>query len=110
MLAALYNIPRSADEWGFFFNHNNAEHTLIARALKAQHNIILPEYILFPVPPEYLKSWFSNHQDLHNRIDAALGIQTNNLSEFDLKDEKALESFFQFHFNEHYLANQGLKI
>ena len=111
--SSLLNVPKDKtgwDEWSF--NHAQ-QHINIIQAIQKQKGIQLNQYQLYPIN-------FSNeattltflewHQQTHLDMNNALGLQSVDLQDTNLKDQKQLESFVYYNFLEHFDANQALGI
>ena len=112
MLATLYNIPRDLNglnQMGFV----NADlHTRINLAIQQQTGRALPYYVLDPIPPDgdSLQAWLQRHQDIHNQMDAILGIAGNDISDVDFSKPDQVASWIWLHAQEHFQANLKLGI
>lgn len=86
------------------------EHQKILQAIQAQTGTELIQYQLDPISfqnPTFFLEW---HQQSHLDFDGVLGLQSNDLQDVDLKDDKQLQSFIYLNWIEHNAANQALGI
>lgn len=111
-LATLLNLPTTPELITQFSFANADSHQKIAAALQAKMTIIIPVYPLDPIPPtqEGLLDWGLNHQNAHNAQNEPLGIQGDDITAIDFKNEEQLAAWVQQHFIEHYLAETKLGV
>ena len=82
-----------------------ASHMLMLKA-----GITLPEYMLHPSNPDDTGVWEDQHQQMHQDMDALLGINGFDLTNVNFENEAYLAGWIQLHFNEHYQAANILGI
>lgn len=111
-LATLFNIPNfsDVDTQSHFSFANNDHHRQIASAVFRLYNIVLPVYLLDPMPMYSLGIWLQNHQDAHNAQNAVLGIAGNDLSDLDLSKPDQISSWIFLHAIEHRQAADKLQL
>lgn len=102
MIADLLNIPQSPEDFFSFSFANAAHHTDVVVAIRAKGGATIAPVPLDPIPPTDFQTWLSTHQQHHILIDAALGVQGNDLLDLDLKDQKQVQTWFALHANEHF--------
>ena len=108
--SGLLNVPRTQAEWdGWSFNHA-LEHQKIIQAIQAQTNVNLIQYQLDPINFNSITEWLEWHQQTHLDMDGVLGLQSNDLQDVKLDDEKNRESFIYLNWTEHFAANQVLGV
>ena len=103
-LADLYNVPTTDEEraqWSFV---HMAHHRDIARKIYELVKVALPEYILDPIDPENTGQWEDQHQIMHNDQNVLLGIDGQDLTGLDFKDQRLLSGWIWLNANEHYRA------
>jgi hypothetical protein len=110
MLAALLNTPRTQDDWDRWSWHHLSSHTAIRQAIVAQKKIRLAEYILYPVNfgrlPDFLQANSQSHIDMLG----VLGIQSEDLQDVDIRDQRQLQAWSWIHYLDHYNAENALNI
>jgi hypothetical protein len=109
-LANLYNVP-STDaeraEWAFA---HMAHHRDINRRLYELVKAALPEYPLDQINPSDTGQWEYQHQLMHDNQNQLLGIQGQDLTGIDWKDQNLLAGWVWLNGNEHYQASAILEI
>ncbi len=109
-LANLYNVPTTdAERAQWSFSHM-AHHRDINLAIYRLIKVALPEYILDPINPEDQGEWEYQHQLMHDNQNQLLGIQGQDLTGVDWKDQRLLAGWIFLNQSEHYLASNILEI
>lgn len=106
MLVALLNVPRSDPEWAIWSFAHKQSHLAIVQAIRAAGGASLAEYQLDPIPKNDVPGWLARNQEAHNDMNGALGVQSSDLLETDLSDERQAEAWVYLHFIEHQTAEQ----
>ena len=101
MLAALLNIPRSQKLWDRWSFDNLDSHNRILAAINAKGGTPLTGYNIDPISPIDLKGWLKRHATMHEEANSKLSLQSNNLLDVNLQDEKELTSWIELHHQEH---------
>lgn len=92
---------------GWSFNHAR-DHDEIDAALLAR-GTVSPPTPLDPMPGEAgLGDWLLRHQTKHNDMNAALGLEGQDMTAFDLLTRDGLEGFAAQNFSEHDAVHQTL--
>lgn len=101
-LGPLYNISTDADFSAFAFA-NADHHTLVTQAINQNlpASQALTFYILDPIPDFDLQNWLRRHQQSHNDINSALGIQGTDLTDVNFKKQDEREAWAELHASEH---------
>jgi len=109
-LATLLNIPAVDDRNAFAeFSFSNADqHYTVTRAILAQKNIALPQYVIDPMPFSDIGVWLYEHQSWHNNINGVLGIAGLDFTSVDFSNEEQAASWVRLHFSEHLSWSQKL--
>lgn len=110
MNPSLLNPPvdrLSLGRWSFI---NQWEHSQIAEQIQSQFSIPQLTYILDPISEDDFRSWLWRHQETHNAMNSALGIQGNDLTDVDFQNREQVESWIWIHANEHIQATAILGI
>lgn len=91
--AELPEKTETAADWaGFSFSHM-AQHRDYIRVIFQRYGVSLPEYVLDPIDPQNIGAWPYHHQQMHDQINAILGIPGYNLLGMDFNDKGALETW-----------------
>ena len=96
-IADLFNIPGDDQQLFYWSRMHLVWHRSCNLAIFQQQDIILPEYLLDPLPVGDPGQWLQNHQTMHNNLDTLLGVQTYNLTDVDWGDEQQRIGWFQAH-------------
>ena len=110
MLVALLNVPRTEQEWAIWSFAHKQSHLAITKAVAAKGGAELANYQLDPIPQDDLPNWLARNQEAHNDMNGAVGAQSSDLLDTDLKDERERQSWIWLHFLEHQTAEQKLGI
>ena len=108
MLANLANVPHNQIDLLQFSFANNDDHLRIIAAIFKQGNILLPTYILDPIPTADIGAWLYVHQTVHNQMNSVLSIDGSDLTSVDFGKQDELAAWIWQHYREHYQANQTL--
>lgn len=108
MIAALYNIPTSREQWLQFSFNNFDAHEVAARLLRQTVGSSLDTFVLDPIPFDDFGSWLYTHQTAHNVVNGILGLQGNDLSEMDPQDITQVTEWIELHAKEHVAWGQAL--
>ena len=109
-VASLYNVPTNDAEletWSFV---HQAHHRDILRQIQAVYGQQLSEYALDPMDPENLQVWLDQHQDMHQQMDAVLGIAGYNLDQVEWSDPGNRAGWLFLNAQEHVQAAAKLGI
>lgn len=109
MLALLLNIPNTDEDWLTWGKHHANDHIEIIEAIAKQKGVNLAQYVLYPIDlsdPGFLE----RHQQTHLDMDNALGVQSANLQDVDLSDEKQKIAWAYANYQEHFDARSELAI
>ena len=110
MLAALLNVPHSPTDWSHFsFDHRDS-HDRIRAAIRAKKGLDLSDYQIDPINPNNVQQFLENNAQLHTDMNGALNLQSANLEDVDLQDDKQLRAWIMLHSQEHFDIEQALGI
>lgn len=109
-LADLYNVPSNDEERAQWSFAHMAHHRDINRRIYELVKIALPEYIIDPVNPSDSGEWEYQHQLMHDNQNGILGIEGQDLTGIDWKDQRTLASWIFLNSNEHYQASAILEV
>lgn len=109
-LATLLTPPNVSDTgWlNEFAFANMDEHRKIAMATQAKNNIQLTVYPLDPIEPYGFNAWLGLHQQAHNDMANALGIDNFDISDVDFRNQDQMQAWLWLHFSMHQEAAQKL--
>lgn len=110
MQAALLNVPETQNQWNIWALHHRISHDAIRQALLAQKGIALTDYQLDPINFDDMKGFLQRNSQTHQEMDAALGAQGTDLLDVDLSDERQKVAWIRIHWQEHFTAEQALKL
>lgn len=109
-LADLYNVPVTDQERAQWSFAHAAHHRDINRRIYELIKVALPEYILDPIDPSNSGAWEYLHQITHDNENQILGIQGQDLTGIDWKDQNLLAGWIFLNSSEHYQASNILEI
>lgn len=93
------------EEWAW---HNFQHHEALIQAVLKVKNIKLTAYRIWPFPKDMNSDWLEQHQQAHDDLDAALGLNGSDLSSVDYKDKRQLDAWLYQHFVSHQSAASAL--
>ncbi len=109
-IASLYNVPLSdTDRADWSFAHM-AHHRDINEKIYVLLKLALPEYILDPIDINDTGTWEYQHQLMHDVQNQVLGIEGQDLTGVDWKDQNILAAWIFLNASEHYQASNELEI
>lgn len=109
-LANLFRPAPGADGWQEFWFNNWIDHQDIQQAIQKQLSVNQDIYIINPWLDADAAAILQRHQQFHNDMDGALGINGEDLSSIDFKNERAIEEWVFAHYQDHLAAHQILGI
>lgn len=109
-LANLYNVPSTDEERAAWSFSHMAHHRDINQRIYTLVKVALPEYILDPIDPNDVGQWEYQHQLMHDTQNQILGINGQDLTGVDWKDQRILAAWIFLNSDEHYQASQILGI
>ena len=92
-LANLFNVPLTDNERASWTFSHMAHHRDINLAIYNLTKIALPEYILDPVDVNDPGQWEYQHQAMHDNQNQILGIQGQDLTGIDWKNQQLLTAW-----------------
>lgn len=110
MLAILQNVPKTPDDfeiWGF---NNRSQIDLIRYAIQVEKGINLPQYQLYPIPLDRFPEWLERKSQAHTDFNGVLGLQSSDLRDVNIQDEKQLQAWIYLQYQELYSASAVLGI
>jgi hypothetical protein len=108
MLPALENIPHSPEDWARFAWDHRDSHNRIRAAIKAKYGAVLNDYQIDPINPDSINQFLENNSQLHSDMNGVLKLQSSDLLDVDLQDERQMAAWIRLHYIEHYNAEQLL--
>src|SRR5882724_2085635 len=109
-IADLYNVPSTDAERAQWSFAHMAHHRDINRRIYELIAVALPEYIIDPVNPDNPGDWEYLHQAMHDNQNQILGIQGQDLTQVDWKDQRLLAAWIFLNSSEHVQASDILEI
>lgn len=110
MLPALEDIPHNSFEWNrWSFDHRDS-HDRIRAAILKQFGVSLTDYQIDPIDPNNITQFLQNNSSLHGDMNGVLKLQSNDLEDVNLGDEKQLEAWVRLHWQEHTYAELKLQV
>ncbi|MDE2096655.1 MAG: hypothetical protein KGL39_05355 [Patescibacteria group bacterium] len=101
MISALANIPRSPEDWRFWAWHHRDSHNRIRGAILKKFGINLTDYQVEPIDPNQMTNFLQNNASLHGDMNSTLGLQSADLEDANLGDDRELEAWIRLHWLEH---------
>lgn len=100
-LTQLRTIPATPRGWDEFqFWHYNHHKAIIAAALSVK-NVRLTLYDIFPISPDNVQGFLTNHQSLHNDMNSLYGVPGSDLSTVDFQNAKEVVAWTYLNWSEH---------
>jgi len=110
MLPALENAPKTDQQWlEWAFDHRDS-HNRIRAAIKKQYGYDLTDYQIEPINKNALTQFLQNNSQLHGDMNGILKLQSEDLEDANLQDEKELSAWIKIHYQEHVYAEAKLGI
>lgn len=109
-LAAVLYPPPTKQGWNEWTHANFQHHLAIREGLISVRGLVSTPYKLWPVSEHDFNDWLEQHQQEHNQMNQALGIQGQDISSLDLKDRVKADAWFFTHFIQHQSAAQILAL
>ncbi len=109
-LADLYNVPTTDEERAQWSFAHLAHHRDINQRIYTLIRVALPEYIIDPINIDDPGDWEYQHQLMHDEQNQILGIQGQDLTGVEWKDERLLAGWIFLNSSEHYQASAILGI
>ena len=106
-MATLLSPIRTDLELEEFSFSNQDHHIQIIKSLRRQGHD-LTQYTLDPITPEDQARWARQHAQMHLDMNAALGVNSSDLSGVDFSKPDMIASWVTTHANEHFVAAQRL--
>src|ERR1041385_2064676 len=96
-VAGLFNVPEKDEDFLVFSFANADQHALIVDRIFATKGVLLPSFVLDPIPSSDPITWLAVHQEAHNAFTAALGIAGVDLTAVDFRDPEQASSWARLH-------------
>jgi hypothetical protein len=109
-LANLYNVPVTDDERAAWAFSHMVHHRDINAKIYLLIKVALPEYVLDPINVNDTGQWEYQHQLMHDKQNQILGIQGQDLTGVNWKDQRLLDAWIWINASEHYQASAILEI
>lgn len=105
-LANLFNPE--IEGWTNFWFCNWIDHQEIQQAIQKKTGANEQVFVITPWADVDANGILQRHQQYHNNMNAALGIDGQDLSTLDFKDPRAVADWAYAHYQEHAQAHQAL--
>ena len=109
-IASLYNVPGTDSERAEWAFAHMAHHRDINAKIYLLIKVALPEYILDPFDINDTGQWEYQHQQMHDNQNQLLGIQGQDLTGVDWRDQRLLAGWVWLNASEHYQASDILEV
>lgn len=109
-LADLANVPSTDEERAQWSFAHMAHHRDINEKIYLLIKLALPEYILDPIDVNDTGTWEYQHQLMHDNFNQVLGIQGQDLTGINWKDQNELAGWIFLNQSEHFQASDILEI
>jgi hypothetical protein len=109
-IASLFNVPSTDEERAQWAFAHMAHHRDINLRIYTLVKVALPEYVLDPIDPNNVGTWEYQHQLMHDNQNQILGIDGQDLTGLDWKNENELAAWVQLNSSEHLQASDILGI
>lgn len=100
MQAVLAEIPRDENSWSRWCFHHRTSHEAIIAKLR-ELGRPLTYYIVEPINWAQPELFLQSNSEMHIDMTAAVGLQSTNLQDVDLKDERQLIAWIFLHAQDH---------
>jgi hypothetical protein len=104
MLPFLENIPKTDSDWKLWAWHHRDSHDRIRAAIFRKQGSVLTDFQIEPINPNDMTSFLQNNTSLHDDMNSALGLQSTDLQDANLGNERELSSWIRLHWQEHQYA------
>jgi len=109
-LADLFNVPATTAQLAQWSFAHMAHHRDINRRVYELLAFALPEYIIDPINVDDTSTWEYQHQLMHDAQNTLFGIQGQDLTGVNWKDQRILTEWIFLNSNEHYQISNILEI
>jgi hypothetical protein len=110
ILPSLENLPTTPGQWNSWsFDHKDS-HDRIRQAIFAQYGVNLSDYQVDPIDPTAPTLFLQNNSQLHSDMNGVLGLQSADLQDVNLGDQRQFEAWLRLHWQEHTYAESKLRI
>lgn len=110
MLPSLENIPHTENDWNHFSWDHRDSHNRIRAGIKAKFGVDLTDYQVDPIDAGNVAQFLQNNANLHSAMNGALKLQSGELQDVDLTNDKQKESWIRLHYQEHFDAENKLGV
>ncbi len=107
-LPDLDNIPHTEEDWKLWSWHHRDSHNRIRAGILKVYGISLTDYQVEPINPNQMTVFLQNNASLHGGMNSVLGLQSTDLLDANLQNERELEAWIKLHALEHYYAESAL--
>jgi hypothetical protein len=102
--------PPGPNGWSEFWWNNWIDHQDIQQAIQVQEKLDLEVYVIWPWQDSDTNGLLQSHQEFHDDMNAALGLNGQDLSSINFNDAEAVSAWIWEHYIEHQAAHMALGI
>jgi hypothetical protein len=110
MLAGVLNIPHTNEDWAKWSWDHRLSHERIIAGIQSAYSINLTEYQVDPIDPLHIDDFLQNNASLHSDMNGVLGLFGIDLLDADLSNDNQKVSWINFHYLEHFYAENKLGV
>jgi len=108
VISHLLNVPKSKAAWDEWSLHHKLSHDLIRQAIQKKTGINLAQYQLDPIDLERPTQFLQNNAQSHIEMTTPVGVQSSDLQDVNLGDDRQLVSWIYIHWQEHNMVELAL--
>ena len=109
-LVNLISPPPGPAGWEEFWFNNWIDHELIHSNIQTDKSDNTTIYVIIPWHEADASDLLEKHQLYHDDMNGVLGLNGQDLSQVNLKDEQAVKAWVWQHYQEHQAVHQALGI
>ena len=101
-LPDLNNIPHTNEDWLVWAWHHRDSHARIRAGIRKSYGVSLEDYQVEPINPNDMTDFLQNNASLHADMNSVLQLQSTDLLDANLQNQRELEAWIKLHALEHY--------
>lgn len=110
MRAALYENPRTPEEWLRWSFHHRQSHDIIRAGINARGGRLLDDFPIDPINGPHLSDFLQYNAQMHSDMNGALRLQGVDLLSVDFKNDSQKLAWIEIHAREHESAELALGV
>ena len=110
MLARLFEVPRTPEDWLRFSMDHLDSHNRIREAIQAKGGANLPAYPIDPITKRTFGDFLQYNAQMHSDMNGSLGLQGADLLSVNFDEEGQRIAWIDIHSREHQMAEQTLGV